>query len=277
MWAAKTYLEILGTSFVIRSTEQEQVEQVRALLAPFVTDRTVVPSRRRYHLVAASRIRPAFVGEDVMAFRDCRRLGPGGTLEDALARLVASLNRTAIDGYGGFAVHAGVVAHHGFGVAFPCGSGGGKSTLVAACLKTGFDYVSDEALCIDTDFGKVIPYPKPISLNDQSLDLLDLGIWAPTGASERLLSPSDLQATTIGGTIPLRHVVAAEFGHDGTHLREEAASESVVELLRYSFNHFKLGEQAFHAATSLASRVRMWRLAYNNPVQAAARLKEQLD
>ena len=43
----------------------------------------------------------------------------------------------------------------------------------------------------------------------------------------------------------------------------------MVALLQFSFNHYKHGEAAFHLAAALASGVRAWRLAYNNPLEAA--------
>src|SRR5512136_1043844 len=83
----------------------------------------------------------------------------------------------------GAAVHAGVVASAGAVVAFPGESGAGKSTITAACLVAGFDYVSDEALCIDVADGRVVAYPKPIALASSG--------WAMIGATDRAATGID--------------------------------------------------------------------------------------
>ena len=73
------------------------------------------------------------------------------TEADGLVDLLALLNRTALAQCRSYAVHAGAVARSGAVTAFPAVSGAGKTTLTAACLRSGFDYVSDEALVLATD------------------------------------------------------------------------------------------------------------------------------
>ncbi len=142
MWTAEIYLEMLGTAFAINCTSDSQVDAVRTILAPFILERRRgVPQRRRYGLVETE--------GKVLAYRDCRKLGPAVDLGRAMTYVVANLNRVAIEEYGGFAVHAGVVTKEGRTLAFPTRSGGGKSTLTAAFLLNGWDYVSDESLCVD--------------------------------------------------------------------------------------------------------------------------------
>ncbi len=60
-------------------------------------------------------------------------------------------------------VHAGCVAIDGRALLLPGRSFSGKSTLVAALLEAGADYLSDEfaVLCPD---GRVLAYPRPIAL-----------------------------------------------------------------------------------------------------------------
>jgi hypothetical protein len=60
-------------------------------------------------------------------------------------------------------VHAGAVAHHGRAMIFPGRSFSGKSTLVAALVRAGATYYSDEFAVLDAD-GLVHPYAKPLSL-----------------------------------------------------------------------------------------------------------------
>jgi hypothetical protein len=271
VWAAEDYFEILGTSFAIRSDELTHRELVRKLLAPFLLDRpTGVRSRNQYGLASTDR--------GVLAYHDCRRMGAPSAVETALIRLIAALNRSAIGQYSGFAVHAGVVATGGLAVALPVDSGGGKSTLTAACLRVGFDYVSDESLCVDPVDGSIKAYPKPIALSRTSTQLLAIGrgLTVPVTGPEGLLTAADLGATVVEGPLRLAHLVVPTFGSDELVLEERPASEAMATLLRLSFNHYKLGEQAFHLAAHLSGELRAWTLKYDDPISAAELLKLRL-
>lgn len=63
-------------------------------------------------------------------------------------------------------VHAGVVAHNGKAIVIPGRSFSGKTTLVAALVRAGATYFSDEYAVLDEE-GRVHPYPKPLSLRLQ--------------------------------------------------------------------------------------------------------------
>jgi hypothetical protein len=60
-------------------------------------------------------------------------------------------------------VHAGAVAIDGRALLLPGISFAGKTTLVAALVRAGATYYSDEYAVLDHD-GRVHPYPKPLSL-----------------------------------------------------------------------------------------------------------------
>lgn len=64
-------------------------------------------------------------------------------------------------------VHAGVVAHRGRTIIIPGNSFSGKTTLVAALVRAGATYYSDEFAPIDED-GFVHPYAKPLSVRDHA-------------------------------------------------------------------------------------------------------------
>jgi hypothetical protein len=60
-------------------------------------------------------------------------------------------------------VHAGVVGWKGRAIVIPGRSRSGKTTLVAALVKAGATYYSDEFAVLDLQ-GRVHPFPKPLSL-----------------------------------------------------------------------------------------------------------------
>ncbi len=63
-------------------------------------------------------------------------------------------------------VHAGVVAHRGRAIVIPGRSFSGKSTLVAALVRAGAAYYSDEYAILDEQ-GRVNRYLEPLSLRDR--------------------------------------------------------------------------------------------------------------
>lgn len=64
-------------------------------------------------------------------------------------------------------VHAGVVGWGGRAVVIPGRTHSGKSTLVAALLRAGATYYSDEFAVLDAR-GRVHPYPEPLSLRQRT-------------------------------------------------------------------------------------------------------------
>lgn len=214
----------------------------------------------------------------VLAFRDCKRIGRGADVGAAMGAVLATVNRIVVEECTDFAIHAGVVTIDEVGVAFPAESGGGKSTLTAACLLNGFAYASDEALVVNSDGAAVRRYPKPLSLSAWSCE--SLGIDAVQsehlGAEERFVTPSDLGAELSPPEFPLRHVVLPEYGEEDVSLQEAPKHEAMTALLRLSFNHYKDGARAFRLAAGLANDVTVWRLRYGNPLEAASLLRQRL-
>lgn len=62
-------------------------------------------------------------------------------------------------------VHAGVVGWRGRAVVVPGRSLSGKTTLVAALVRAGADYYSDEYAVLDAE-GRVHPYARPLSVRE---------------------------------------------------------------------------------------------------------------
>ncbi|MBT5074420.1 MAG: HprK-related kinase A [Kordiimonadaceae bacterium] len=68
--------------------------------------------------------------------------------------------------------HAGVVARDGIGLIMPAMSGSGKSTLAAGLSFRGWQLHSDEFGLLDLDAGELIPYPRAVSLKNQSIPVM---------------------------------------------------------------------------------------------------------
>ena len=148
--------------------------------------------------------------------------------------------------------------------------------MTAACVQRGFDYVSDESLCIDVDSARVIRYPKPLGLSRWSRDQLgveDATLALPAAGREGMATPQDLGGTVASEPIELAHIVLPRYGMGRLGFEMAPSHTAMAALLEFSFNHFKHGKRSFTLAAELANRVEVWRLDYDN-VGAAAQLVE---
>jgi HprK-related kinase A len=145
-------------------------------------------------------------------------------------------------------VHAAVVARDDRAVVLPAPPGSGKSTLCAALIHRGWRLLSDELALISLADGTLSPLVRPVSLKNQSIDLLQA--FAPEAVF------SERSVDTHKGTVallrpPATHVEAAERPARAAWVvmpRYEAGSSATLRprlrpdmLLELSRNAFNLG------------------------------------
>jgi hypothetical protein len=144
-----------------------------------------------------------------------------GTLEQELKMHVASAASSRVF------VHAGAVGWRGRAIVLPGRTYAGKSTLVAALVRAGATYYSDEFAVLD-ESGRVHPYASPLSLRARPGEgageppspppvlrtgrrPLPVGLIALThykpGARwrSRELSPGQAMLAVMESTVPVRH------------------------------------------------------------------------
>lgn len=272
MWVAESQYDVLGSRFGVRSDEEQVAEWVEGLLRPFQAP--VRRGVRGKNLFALANQRPG--DERHQAYRDCKRIGRSESWAKLLDQFLGELNRRAVDDMVYFGVHAGVVASGNRTIALPGGSGAGKTTLAGACIQAGFQYVSDEALCLDYSNGSVIPYPKPLSLSGWSLAALgvDSQDFGPgSGGSKTPVEPETIGSVVAMAPLDLSDLVIFERQPGAARLRELPRSQVVRALLGYSFNHYKRPADAFELTTEVARRCQGWALTYDDPIEAARLLR----
>lgn len=271
--AVRRRYDLLGTRASIGTDSDDVAELVDQLLGPFRATPGDMVDNLSFSVLHDQRA-------GVYELREGRRPLVRTSLWQAVtSRLLQELNREALDGFSGFAVHAGVVARGGRAVAFPASSGHGKSTMVAACLAEGFDYVSDEALCVGFDSQAVVPYAKPVQLSSTARGVLGLTVDAtelgpPDG--EVSLTPADLGARVASPPLALGHVVRLERRPGPDVLSEVPSTHACGWLLRFSFNHHKQPHASFDLAAVLARQSTAWLLQYEHAPSAALLLAERL-
>jgi len=87
-------------------------------------------------------------------------------------------------------LHAAGVSWKGHSIIFPALGGSGKTTLTAALIKHGFDYINDDVIPLIRDTGELIHLPISLSIKSGSWPLLqslypDLELLEVFGSQER--------------------------------------------------------------------------------------------
>lgn len=145
----------------------------------------------------------------------------------SLATLIEDLEHDVISLVGTKAprrvfVHAGVVGWKGRAIVLPGRSFSGKSTLVAALVRRGASYLSDEYAVFDSR-GRVHPYPRP------------LGLREPGEQKGRPTPVESLGGRQRRTPLPLGWVIAAPYDADGSWTaRSMPPGETTIELVANS-------------------------------------------
>lgn len=176
--------------------------------------------------------------------------------------LASQLNRVVTSSAQVVALHAGAVrAPDGRVVAVTGPSGAGKSTLVAALVRAGWDYVTDEALGIRAHDLVAVGYPKPLALDATSRSLVQVPeVGAP------LLAPRDLrsEALAIGGAAgPLAAVVLVERRATGAEATDPVVGplspeDALAAVAPQLLNLTATGQLGLDALARVALEVPVW-------------------
>jgi hypothetical protein len=216
-------------------------------------------------------------GADFVLVQEGEQVAVLSSLGEAALDLLTRINQLVIDSYAGLAIHAGAVATGSQVLAMPASSGSGKSTLTAACVMEGFDYVSDEALCLEFTTGGVKPYPRALQLDNRALRVLTLERPpAFQDCAEAAVGVHQLGGRPAPGDLSLTDVIFIDRRPGPPHLSHVARRQVAGALLQHSFNHYKQPVAAFDVTVAQARSANGWLLNYDDPREAAALLRSAL-
>jgi hypothetical protein len=180
-------------------------------------------------------------------------------------------------------LHAGAVVRGGDALLLPGAMDVGKSTLVVALLERGSAYLSDELGAIDPITGRLYPFPKLISLDDDALrhldglegrlvDRRDTGIALP----QRYVRPNDV-GSQVADPTRARWIVFLSAERSGPpRLESIARAEAVERMAANCFNLFRYRERGVVLLSRIAQDVEAFELRGGTPRERAELLTERL-
>lgn len=176
-------------------------------------------------------------------------------------------------------LHAASVERDGRALLLTGHSGAGKSTLGALLGERGWRFMSDEFALLGLEDGRLHPFPRAVSLKNESLGLFDgvdparLGPvleGTPKGTIRHLRPNEEAIARMDEPARPVM-ILFPRFGRDFEPIvREVGAAEAFMRLTQASTNYVALGERGFDALTRFVGALPSRAIDYADTSQAEA-------
>jgi hypothetical protein len=199
-----------------------------------------------------------------------------------LGWLVADVTRQLVDRTAHVVLHAGGAVRHGRAALVPGLPDAGKSTLVAALVTSGWDYLSDEAVGLDARTGRALPCARPILLDTDAVGLFPE--WADRGALLAEARPPvwALPACSLGGRVaapaPVDVIAFARYEPDAPVTIEPVRrSEALAELSRHTFGFHERSREALYLLADLVQGARCVRLTSGDLAGTVAAMTDLVD
>lgn len=261
-WAVQTpRLRALELDFALRSTDGALGRYLAHVLSPFEAEgepqewwSVVVPPGRNQRA-------EIWVGDEL-----CDRRRPGYlTIQYVLWRVNQETIRRSRAKY--LLLHASGAVHNGRAVAFPAAMESGKTTLVAGLVRCGLEYLTDEAVAIDPDTLVAHPFPKALSIDPGSWEVLADLRPSLDEESQKFMRAQwhvpvgDIEPGLVAERAPIEHFVFPKYDAGGrTELTAMTRSEAFLAAAENAFNLSQHGRNGFHALAETVRRAECHRL-----------------
>jgi HprK-related kinase A len=160
-------------------------------------------------------------------------------------------------------LHAASVEKDGRALILTGESGSGKSTLSALLGANGWRFMGDEFVLIDPESGELRAFPRPVSLKNASISVMEAALpddrfgprlkGTPKG-DIRHLRPDTTALAAMDRPATPRLILFPRFGYE-TAVRDVPPGEAFVRLTQASTNYTAMGERGFAALSKLVTTV----------------------
>jgi hypothetical protein len=140
-------------------------------------------------------------------------------------------------------LHAAAAEHHGRAVILSAPMESGKTTLVAGLVRSGLDYLTDEAVAVRPSDGRLVGYPKALSIDRGSWDVLrdlrppQVGERQHLGAVQWQVPVTAIRADAICASAEPAVVILPRYVHGApTVLTEISRGNALLEVLQQCFH-----------------------------------------
>jgi HprK-related kinase A len=177
-------------------------------------------------------------------------------------------------------IHAAVVEKNGRVAILPAPPGSGKSTLTAGLVLSGWRLLSDELTLIDRTTGLIQPLPRPVSLKNQSIEVIrqfDAGAFinrasldTAKGTVAHMRPPKDSVQRQHEPARPAWVIFPKWEAGAATQLISRSKAETFMFLAQNAFNYSHLGADGFRVGTALIEQVECYDFRYSRLQEAVA-------
>jgi len=170
-------------------------------------------------------------------------------------------------------MHAAVVELNGKAFIFPGAPGSGKSTLCAALVCNGWRLLSDEMTLISTENGQIYPVPRPVSLKNQSIEVIQNYSQnaffteaihdTAKGSVAHMRAPDKSVHFADRPVLPAALVFPKYEKNASTQLTSLSKGKAALRAAEDCFNYSVLGAQGFETLCSLVDECDCYEFKYS--------------
>lgn len=171
-------------------------------------------------------------------------------------------------------IHAAVIEKNGFAAVMPAPPGSGKSTLTASLIQEGWRLLSDELTLIHLDNHRVSPFPRPVSLKNESINVIknrypDV-VFGPVSSDTAKgtvchIRPPTLSVKNQHIDCPVGWVIFPKYQAGAeTEFLPFGKAQTLMSIAENSFNYSVLGQLGFDALKNIVATADCYQFKYSN-------------
>ncbi|PPD50925.1 MAG: HprK-related kinase A [Methylobacter sp.] len=177
-------------------------------------------------------------------------------------------------------MHAAVVERNGLAFIFPGTPGSGKSTLCAALVCSGWRLLSDEMTLLSMADGKIYPVPRPVSLKNQSIDVIQrfspgaefgqVVTGTAKGSISHMCAPEQSIQLSNQPAVPSKLIFPKYIPDSETELTPLSKGRAMLSAAENAFNYSVLGVHGFEKLAEMIEQCDCFEFKYSKLEEAIA-------